>query len=485
MVRALSFNLTMSVTSPSLPTARTGGFNVGVPSQQTLRQPVSYAGIGLHSGNKVSLRILPAPAGSGIRFRRIDLDGRPEIEAIIDNVTDTTRSTTIARGNTKVQTVEHVLASLTGCGVTNAIVELDANEPPIADGSSREFTRLITEAGLEPQPDALEPLVINAPLELQSGETLMSVFPYDGFRITCTSADKGGRFTQFYSVDVTPETWTKELASARTFCFFEEIEYLFNNGLIRGGSLENAVIIRDDAVLTNEPLRYPEEFVRHKMLDILGDLTLLGRPLRGHVTAIRPSHNANCELARLIAANVRKAQIAVETFSPPPLQPASSSKSPMINETKPAEEIIQDGQTLDVTQVMKILPHRYPFLMVDKVNSIAGNKIVAQKNVTINEPYFQGHFPGHPIMPGVLQLEAIAQVAGLLMMRQAENAGKVAYFMSANDVKWRRPVRPGDVLNIEVELTKSRGKIGKANGVCKVDGELVSEAQVTFTLVDA
>lgn len=456
-----------------------------MPSQQTLRQPVTYSGIGLHSGNKVSLRLLPAPAGSGIRFRRVDLEDQPEIEARIENVTDTNRSTTIARGNTKVQTVEHVLAALTGCGVTNAVVELDANEPPIADGSSREFTRLIQKAGLEPQTEPVEPLVITTPLELQVGETLMTVFPHDGFKITCTSADKGGRFTQYFSLEVSPETWAKELSAARTFCFFEEIEYLFNHGLIKGGSLENAVIIRDDAVLTNEPLRYPEEFVRHKMLDIVGDLTLLGRPLRGHVTAIRPSHAANCELARRIAAHVRKAQIAVETFFPPPAEAPASPKPTMATEPKLTEELIQDGMTLDVMQIMKLLPHRYPFLMVDRVTNIAGNKITAQKNVSINEPFFQGHFPGHPIMPGVLQLEAIAQVAGLLMMRQAENAGKVAYFMSANDVKWRKPVRPGDVLFIDVELTKSRGKIGKASGVCRVDGEVVSEAQVTFTLVDS
>ncbi len=432
--------------------------------------------------------MLPAPAGSGIRFRRVDLEGQPEIEARIENVTETNRSTTIAKGNTKVQTVEHVLAALTGCGVTNALVELDANEPPIADGSARDFTRLIQKAGLELQTDPIEPIVITTPLELQIGESRMTVFPYDGFKITCTSADKGGRFTQYYSVEVTPETWTNELSAAWTFCFFEEIEYLFNNGLIKGGSLENAVIIRDDAVLTNEPLRYPEEFVRHKMLDIVGDLTLLGRPLRGHVTASRPSHGANCELARLITAQVRKAQVAVETFTPPPETTAPSpkpTKPTMSTETKLTEGLIQDGMTLDVTQIMKLLPHRYPFLMVDKVTSIAGNKIIAQKNVSINEPYFQGHFQGHPIMPGVLQLEGIAQVAGLLMMRQAENAGKVAYFMSANDVKWRRPVRPGDVLMIEVELTKNRGKIGKAYGICRVDGVVVSEAQVTFTLVDS
>jgi UDP-3-O-[3-hydroxymyristoyl] N-acetylglucosamine deacetylase/3-hydroxyacyl-[acyl-carrier-protein] dehydratase len=235
--------------------------------------------------------------------------------------------------------------------------------------------------------------------------------------------------------------------------------------------LENAVVIRDDAVLTTEPLRYPEEFVRHKMLDIIGDLSLLGRPLLGHIVAIRPSHTGNCELTRQIAAQMRKPEKAVQTFSPPPAKSAE-------------ENPVRDGATLDVMQVMKILPHRPPILMVDCVTKIEGNRIVAQKNVSMSDPVFAGHFPGHPILPGVLQLEAMAQVAGILMMRQAENAGKLAYFMSAEEVKWRKPVRPGDVLVIDVTMTKMRGKIGKARGECLVNGEVVSEANVTFMLMD-
>ncbi len=474
----------MSTESPSLPSRPAAGFNAAVLSQTTLRKPISYAGIGLHSGQKVNLKILPAPTGTGIRFRRMDLDGQPEIEARVENVSETNRSTTISRGNTKVQTGEHVLAALSGTGVTNAFIELDANEPPIADGSSLHFTRLIQETGIEAQNDTIEPIIITSPLELQVGETIMTVFPYDGFKITCTSADRGGQFTQFYTVDLTPETWAKDICAARTFCFFEEIEYLFNKGLIRGGSLENAVIIRDDAVLTNEPLRYQEEFVRHKILDIIGDLALLGRPLRGHVTAIRPGHAANCELARLILSKTRQPTIAAQTFAPPPEERQLNAIATMPTDTEIFEDTIQDGQGLDVNQIQKLLPHRYPFLMVDRVTNINGNKITALKNVSIGEPYFQGHFPNHPIMPGVLQLEAIAQVAGILMLRQAANVGKVAYFMSAKEVKWRKPVRPGDVIRIEVELTKSRGKIGRAQGTCYVGEEVVSEAVVTFTLVD-
>lgn len=450
-------------------------FNAPVLQQQTLRENVSYAGIGLHSGNRVTMTILPAPANSGIRFRRVDLDGQPEIEARVEFVTETNRSTTISRGNVKVHTIEHVLSAFAGLGIDNAVVELDANEPPIADGSGREYGRMIEAAGVTQQPEKRETFRLTHPIELHLGETTMSAFPHDRFKITCTSADRQGRFTQLFSLEVTPETWARDLAPARTFCFFEEIEYLIKNGLIKGGSLENAVVIRDDAVLTNEPLRFPDEFVRHKILDIVGDLSLVGRPLAAHVIAIRPSHAANCELARQITTQLRKPVVAAQTFAPPPTPPAEAART---------ESPVQDGATLDIMQIMRILPHRYPFLMVDRVTKVEGNHVVGVKNVSINEPFFQGHFPGHPIMPGVLQLEAMAQVAGILMMKQAENAGKLAYFMSAENVKWRKPVRPGDTLVIDVELTKARGKIGKAKGTCLVDGEAVSEAEVTFMLID-
>jgi UDP-3-O-[3-hydroxymyristoyl] N-acetylglucosamine deacetylase/3-hydroxyacyl-[acyl-carrier-protein] dehydratase len=449
-----------------------------VLNQQTLNRSASFSGIGLHSGNRVNMTILPAPANSGVRFRRVDLEGKPEIEARVENVVETNRSTTLAKGNVKIHTAEHVLAALAGYGIDNALIELDANEPPIADGSSREFCKIIQTAGIVPQAEKREVFTPSAPIQLKSGETLMTLFPDDVFRITCTSTDKKGRFTQFYSTEITPKTWEKELAHARTFCFYEEIEYLIKNGLIKGGGLENAIIIRDDAVLTTEPLRYPEEFVRHKMLDIVGDLSLLGRPIHGHLIAVKPSHATNCEFVRQMTAQMTKPLRAAQTFGPPPV-PATAK-----NDEKRSALLAQmaQGGALDAQQVMQILPHRYPFLMVDGVLKIDGNKITAFKNITNNEPYFPGHFPGHPIMPGVLQLEAIAQVAGILMLRQAENLGQLAYFMAAEEVKWRKPVVPGDVLVIEVELTKSRGKIGKAKGVCKVDDEIVSEAEVTFML---
>lgn len=288
-----------------------------VLQQQTLAKPASFSGIGLHSGNKVSMTLLPASPNTGILFRRVDLESRAEIPAQVENVTETSRSTTIAKAKAKVQTVEHVLASLAGVGITNAIVEVDSNEPPIADGSSRHFCRLIHEAGVELQAEKTEPITITEPIEYTHGETVMSAFPHDGFKITCTSSDKGGRFTQFFSVELSPETWEREIAHARTFCFYEEIEFLIKNGLIRGGSLENAIVIRDDAVLTTEPMRYREEFVRHKILDIIGDLSLVGAPLRGHITAVKPGHAANCGLAKRILQKARQPIVAKQSFSPP------------------------------------------------------------------------------------------------------------------------------------------------------------------------
>jgi len=403
------------------------------------------------------MTILPAPANSGVRFRRVDLDGKPEIEARVENVSETNRSTTIAKGNVKVHTVEHILAALAGYEIDNAVVELDANEPPIGDGSAREFCRILQAAGVVAQAEKREFFTPTEPIELQLGESTMTLFPDDKFRITCTSADKQGRFTQFFSTEVTPQTWEKELAHARTFCFYEEIEFMYKNGLIKGGSLENAVVIRDDAVLTTEPLR---------------DLSLLGKPIRGHVMAVRPGHAGNVGLARKIMEQINKPLRTAQTFAPPPAAPA------------PAAPVAADG-AMNITEVMKWLPHRYPFLMVDRILKIEGNTIIGSKSVTMNEPYFPGHFPGHPIMPGVLQLEAMAQVAGILLLKRMEAANQIAYFMAAEDVKWRKPVVPGDVLVIEIELTKARGKIGKAKGICKVAGEIVSEANVTFMLRDA
>ncbi len=419
------------------------------------------------------MTILPAPANTGIRFRRVDLEGKPEIEARVENVTETNRSTTIAKGNVKIHTVEHVLATLAGFGIDNAIIELDSNEPPIGDGSSREFTKIVQAAGIAPQAEKREAFTPSEPIELKSGETVMTLFPDENFKITCTSADKHGRFTQYYSAEITPKTWEKELAHARTFCFFEEIELLIKNNLIKGGCLENAIVIRDDAVLTTEPLRYPEEFVRHKILDIVGDLSLVGKPIRGHLIAIKPGHATNCEFAKLIVAQMNKPRRAAQAFGPPPTNGNGAQ----------GDAPVRRNVVMNIEEVQRLLPHRYPMLMIDCIAVLEDNRIEAVKNVTVNEPYFMGHFPGHPIMPGVLQLEAMAQAAGLLMLKRGEAGPHLAYFMAADSVKWRKPVLPGDVLVIEAEIMKARGKIAKAKGICKVGGEVVSEAEITFMLL--
>jgi UDP-3-O-[3-hydroxymyristoyl] N-acetylglucosamine deacetylase / 3-hydroxyacyl-[acyl-carrier-protein] dehydratase len=432
--------------------------------QQTIKHAVSFTGIGIHTGNQVNMHWKPAPVDHGIKFVRTDLDGKPVIEPLIRNIGDTTRWTTVGNNGAVIHTVEHVLSTLTGYGIDNVLIELDGNEPPVGDGSAKPFVKMVKDAGIQPQEGKREIFQPREIVHVEVGESLAVVLPSDQLRISCTiHFGKPGLDAQFLSLAIEPETFESQISSARTFAFYDEIQYLMDKGLIKGGSLENAVLIRNEAILATEPLRFRDEFVRHKILDVVGDLTLLGRPLAAHIVVIRPGHALNAELTKALARLLP----AVVPFAPP----------------MPAETPTESA--LDIIQLLNILPHRYPFLMVDQILKIEGDeRITGLKNVTINEPYFQGHFPGHPIMPGVLQLEAMAQVAGVLMLKGGENAGKVAYFMSANNVKWRKPVRPGDQLIIEIEMGKSRGKIAKAKGVCKVAGEVVSEAEVMFSIVD-
>lgn len=438
-----------------------------VKQQQTIKRPVTFAGTGIHTGSKVTMTWKPAPVDHGIKFVRVDLDSKPVIEPKIENVGDVTRWTTIGSNGTVIHTVEHVLATLTGCGIDNLIIELDANEPPVGDGSSLAFMKMLKQAGVQPQEGKRPIFQPREIVHIEVGESLAIVLPSDQLRISCTiQYGKPGLDAQFLSMAIEPETFETQIASARTFAFYEDIQYLIDKGLIKGGSLENAVLIRDESILATEPLRFRDEFVRHKILDVIGDITLLGAPLAAHIITVRPGHTSNAEMTKALAKLLEK-ELPAQIPLAPPMPPLAG------------EEV-----AMDTVRLLNVLPHRYPFMMVDRILKIEGEeKIVGLKNVTINEPFFQGHFPGHPIMPGVLQVEAIAQVAGVLMLRAGENAGKVAYFMSANNVKFRRPVRPGDQLIIEVEMGKSRGKIGKAKGVCKVGNDVVSEAEVMFSIV--
>lgn len=432
--------------------------------QHTLAKAASLSGTSLHTGARVSLKIQPAAANSGIKFKRKDLADEPTIDATIANVKTVERATTIGEGSMRVHTVEHVLAALSALGVDNAVIEMDANEPPIGDGSGQFYVEAIRKAGIVPLEAPRLFFHVREPISIETKSgSLLVLLPDDEFRISCTQAGPEGRFTQFLSTTITPAIFEREIAPARTFVYYEDVQALMEKNLIKGGSLENAIVVRGESVLSKEPLRFPDEFVRHKILDIIGDLALVGRPIRGHVVAVRPGHGANTDLARAVA----KALDATEAMLPKRNFPAGEGG-------------------LDINAVMDILPHRYPFLMVDRIVSFEGDtKCLGIKSVTINEPFFQGHFPGHPVMPGVLQVEAMAQVASVLMMRISKSASRVGYFMSADGVKFRKPVFPGDTLFIHAELTKSRGnKLAKAMCRCVVNDAVVSEGELMFTFID-
>ncbi len=432
-----------------------------VEYQQTLAKPSSLTGTSLHTGEKVTLTMKPADPGTGLRFRRVDLPDEPFIEAKVENVQTVERATTLAQGSVKVHTVEHVISALTGLGVDNAIIEMDANEPPIGDGSAQPYVECIRRAGIVAQDQLRKVFEVREPIHLETKNgSFITIGPDKKFRVSCTQVGPDGRFTQFYSTEITPEIYEKEIAPARTFVFYEDIKPLLDKGLIKGGSLENAVVVRDESVMSKEPLRFREEFARHKILDIVGDLMLSGKRIMGHVIAVRPGHGPNTEMARRVAEEYGR----VRSMVPPVNLPTGEG-------------------VLGINDVMSILPHRYPFLLVDRVIGFEGdNKCTGVKSVTINEPFFPGHFPGHPVMPGVLQLEAMAQVASILMLRVPENQGKIGYFMSANEVKFRKPVLPGDTLFIEAEILKMRRSIAQARCRCVVNHETVSEGELMFSL---
>src|SRR6184192_4135492 len=432
--------------------------------QHTVSKTASLSGTSLHTGEKVSLKLHPAPVGYGIKFKRKDLQDEPTIDAKIENLKTVERATTIGEGSVRVHTVEHILAALSAMGVDNAIVEMDANEPPIGDGSAQPYVDLIKKAGVMAQEQRRKFFDVREPMHVEAKTgALLVLLPDEKFRISCTQAGPNNQFAQFLSVEVTPAVFEREIAPARTFVYYEDVKPLMDKNLIKGGSLENAIVLRGEAVLSKEPLRFTDEFVRHKILDIIGDLALVGRRIRGHVVAVKPGHAVNAELARSITREqTRRSALAVPRTIPS-----------------------GDGG-LDTDQVMQILPHRYPFLMVDRILSFeTETKCVGVKTVTINEPFFQGHFPGHPVMPGVMQVEAMAQVASILLFKLAKTTSRIGYFMSADEVKFRKPVLPGDTMFIHAELTKSRGeRLAKAKCHCVVNDAIVSEAELMFTFLD-
>jgi len=438
--------------------------------QRTLAREVSISGSALHTGEAVTLTLKPAPVDHGVVFKRIDLNGAPEIKPRIELVTDLVRATTIQSGHAKIHTIEHVLSALSGCGVDNVIVEMNASEPPIMDGSARPFVNLILQGEPVEQDKEREYFTLDEAVSVTKGNSSLIALPSDEFKISCTSADDRGIHTQHLSLTIDPEVYMTQIAAARTFTIYEDIEELIKLGKIRGGSLDCAIVIKGDKIISKEPLRFKDEFVRHKMLDIIGDVLLLGLPLKAHIIATRPGHAINADLTKALHEKLleRKKGGAKK-------KGASASKIVLPSET-----------TLEIKRILETLPHRYPFLMIDRVIEFIGaDELVAIKNVTINEPYFQGHFPGEPVMPGVLQIESMAQAAGVLMLRKTSSEGKTAFFMSADKVKFRRAVRPGDQLVINAKLTKNRGnKIGVAECTCTVGGNVVSSGELMFSVMD-
>jgi len=426
------------------------------PRHRTLERPVTLSGTGVHSGEASTLTFLPFPEGDGIRFRRIDLEDAPEIPADLDHVVGTELGTTLASGDAaRVMTVEHVMAALAGAGISRAVIEISGPEPPILDGSFQGYLQALRDAGVRELDEPVPVLRIPGPVthEGPRGSRYVAMSS-DRLRVSATiEFDHPLIGRQYGSFAFAEGGFEREIAPARTFGFEAEAETLRARGLALGTSLDNTIVLSETGIL-NDGLRFEDEFLRHKVGDLIGDLSLLGAGLDLHVVAERSSHRGNIELARILAQEARR---------------------------NPGGEPI-----VEIQKILQYLPHRFPMLLVDRiVDFVAGRRIVGIKNVTINEPFFQGHYPGHPIMPGVLIIEAMAQVGGLLLMDTVENPeDKVVYFMSLDNVKWRRPVTPGDQLVFELELIQLRKTVCRMRGEAFVDGQLVAEAELMARIMD-
>jgi len=431
--------------------------------QCTIGRPVTIEGVGLHTGEPGRMRFVPEEVGRGVRFVRVDLPNAPEVEVRPENAHFDPRAgrrTILQQGDVQVHTMEHVLASVAGIGVDNLRIEVSSMEVPEgADGSAAPIAKALMQAGIVEQDRPVRHVKIAKPVSWSENGVALSAVPYSGFRITFTiEYDHPMIGTQTLSLDIDRAAFLKEIAPARTFVLERDLEALRHAGWIKGGRLENAVVVGKDRILNPEPLRFPDEFVRHKVLDLLGDLFLLGGPIQGHVTARRSGHQGHVAFVKYMK----------ETLPLPGRRPGGSRDE------------------WDVTAIMDILPHRYPFLLVDRITRLEeGRSVEGIKNVTINEPFFQGHFPGHPIMPAVMILEAMAQVGGMLLLNSVDDPNdKLVYFMGIDGAKFRRPVTPGDQLRFKLTLLRIKNRTSKMRGEAFVDDQLVAEAELLATVVD-
>ena len=455
--------------------------------QRTIKESFSVCGKGLHTGLMINAIFKPAPAGFGYKFKRVDLDDQPEIDAVAENVIETQRGTVIAKGGAKVSTIEHALAALYAASIDNCLIELDAPEMPILDGSAIEYVKKLDEVGFEEQAEEKDYYIVKQKMEVVDENTGASIIalPDDEFSVETMIEFKSPVLSNQFAMLTNLDKFKEEIAASRTFVFVREVEPLVNHNLIKGGDLDNAIVIYDSPMsqetldkladlmgvthksanelgyINNKPLVFDNEPARHKLLDVIGDIALIGRPLKGRIIAVRPGHTINTTFSKQVRREIKRQDIQAPIYNP--------NVAPL----------------MDINRIRELLPHRYPFLMVDKIIEKDDQHIVGVKSVTVNEPFFQGHFPQEPVMPGVLQIEAMAQVGGLLVLSTVDEPEKYStYFMKIDNVKFRQKVVPGDTLVFHLSLlSEIRRGCAVMKGYAFVGEKIVSEAEFMAQIV--